>query len=70
VGQDGPLQASLHALPRQSRGLSFLAAVNRGGENDPKRIAEDPGVHLNTVTVINLRRHPIQARLAADRVEL
>ena len=30
----------------------------------PKRIAEDMGRHPNTISTINLRRHPIQARLA------
>lgn len=33
-------------------------------ENCPKRIAEDMGVHINTVCAVNLGRHPIQARLA------
>jgi hypothetical protein len=36
--------------------------------NSPKRIAEELRVHPNTVTKINLTRHPIQARLAADRL--
>jgi hypothetical protein len=36
-------------------------------ENTPKRIAEEMGVHINTVTAVNLKRHPIQARLAAER---
>jgi hypothetical protein len=35
-------------------------------EKAPKRIAEEMGVHLNTVTTINLGRHPVQARLATD----
>jgi hypothetical protein len=34
--------------------------------NTPKRIAQEMGVHQNTVTTINLKRHPIQMRLAAD----
>ena len=34
-------------------------------ENCPKRICQDMGVHINTVTTINLGRHPVQARLAA-----
>jgi hypothetical protein len=34
-------------------------------ENTPQRIAEEMGVHVNTVSTINLRRHPIQARLGA-----
>jgi len=33
--------------------------------NCPKRIAEDLGVHLNTVCTINLGRHPVQALLAS-----
>jgi hypothetical protein len=32
-------------------------------ENAPKRIAQEMGVHLNTVCTINLGRHPVQARL-------
>jgi hypothetical protein len=36
-------------------------------ENAPKRIAEEMGVHPNTVCAINLGRHPIQARLALER---
>jgi hypothetical protein len=36
-------------------------------ENCPKRICEELGVHQNTVTAINLGRHPIQARLAESR---
>jgi hypothetical protein len=31
--------------------------------NAPKRIAKDLGVHINTVTTINLGRHPVQIRL-------
>jgi hypothetical protein len=33
-------------------------------ENSPKRIAAELGVHENTITRINLGRHPIQVRLA------
>jgi hypothetical protein len=33
-------------------------------ENAPKRIAAEMRVHVNTVTVVNLGRHPIQARCA------
>ena len=36
--------------------------------NSPKRIAAEMGVHQNTVTIINLQRHPIQLRLATERV--
>ena len=36
-------------------------------ENAPKRIAEEMRVHQNTVTTINLKRHPIQLRLATER---
>ena len=32
-------------------------------ENAPKRIAEELGVHINTVCTVNLGRHPVQARL-------
>lgn len=38
-------------------------------DNAPKRIAEDMGIHLNTVCTVNLRRHPIQARLGARLAE-
>jgi hypothetical protein len=38
-------------------------------ENAPKRIAEEMRVHLNTVTVVNLGRHPIQARLATEAAQ-
>ena len=34
--------------------------------NTPQRIAADLGLHPNTITKINLGRHPIQARLAAE----
>lgn len=30
--------------------------------NTPQRIASEMGLHLNTITKINLGRHPIQAR--------
>jgi hypothetical protein len=36
-------------------------------ENCPKRIAEDMGVHINTVSKVNLGLHPVQARNAAQR---
>jgi hypothetical protein len=36
-------------------------------ENAPKRIAAELGLHENTVSKINLGRHPIQARLATER---
>ncbi len=29
-------------------------------ENAPKRIAEELGVHINTVCTVNLGRHPVQ----------
>lgn len=32
--------------------------------NAPKRITADLNVHPNTITKINLGRHPVQARLA------
>lgn len=32
-------------------------------ENAPKRIAEELGVHINTVCTINLGRHPVQVRI-------
>jgi hypothetical protein len=35
--------------------------------NTPQRIAADVGLHPNTVTKINLGRHPIQARLGVER---
>lgn len=35
--------------------------------NAPKRIAEDLGVHINTVTTVNLGRHPVQIRLRQPR---
>jgi hypothetical protein len=38
-------------------------------DNAPKRIAEDMRVHVNTVTVVNLGRHPIQARLASEAAQ-
>lgn len=31
-------------------------------ENAPKRIAQELGVHINTVGTINLGRHPVQVR--------
>jgi hypothetical protein len=31
-------------------------------ENCPKRIAEEMGVHANTICTINLGRHPVQAQ--------
>jgi hypothetical protein len=31
-------------------------------ENCPKRICQELGVHPNTVSAINLGRHPVQAR--------
>jgi FixJ family two-component response regulator len=34
--------------------------------NSSKRIAQDLGVHLNTVTTINLGRHAVQQRLRRD----
>jgi hypothetical protein len=34
--------------------------------NTPKRIAEEMGLHINTICVINLGRHPVQARLATE----
>jgi hypothetical protein len=40
--------------------------LKRYRENAPKKIASDLGVHLNTVTVVNLGRHPIQARLSVQ----
>jgi hypothetical protein len=30
-------------------------------DNCPKRIAEDMGVHINTVSKVNLGLHPVQA---------
>jgi hypothetical protein len=36
-------------------------------ENNPKRIAEELGVHINTVTAINLGRHHVQLRLRQTR---
>ena len=33
-------------------------------ENAPKRIAGDMGLHLNTISAINLGRHPVQLRLS------
>jgi hypothetical protein len=36
-------------------------------ENCPKRICEDLGVHINTVSKINLGLHPVQARLWHSR---
>jgi hypothetical protein len=35
-------------------------------DNAPKRIVEEMGVHVNTVTTINLGRHPVQARLRTE----
>jgi len=32
-------------------------------ENCPKRIAEEMGVHINTVSKVNLGLHPVQARI-------
>jgi hypothetical protein len=34
--------------------------------NTPKRIAEEMRLHPNTISTINLGRHPIQARLATE----
>jgi hypothetical protein len=34
--------------------------------NTPKRIAEEMHLHPNTISTINLGRHPIQARLATE----
>jgi hypothetical protein len=34
--------------------------------NTPKRIAEEMHLHPNTISTINLGRHPIQARLAIE----
>lgn len=34
-------------------------------ENCPKRIAQEMGVHPNTICAADLGRHPIQARLAS-----
>jgi hypothetical protein len=31
-------------------------------DNAPKRIAEQLGVHINTVCTVNLGRHPVQIR--------
>lgn len=31
-------------------------------ENAPKRIAQELGVHINTVCTVNLGRHPAQVR--------
>lgn len=36
-------------------------------ENSPKRIAAELHVHTNTVSRINLGRHPVQARLGRQR---
>jgi hypothetical protein len=32
-------------------------------DNAPKRIADELGVHINTVCTVNLGRHPVQMRL-------
>ncbi len=32
----------------------------------PKRIAAELRVHLNTISAINLGRHPVQARIRAE----
>jgi hypothetical protein len=34
--------------------------------NSPKRIAQELGVHQNTVTTINLGRHVVQQRLRGE----
>jgi hypothetical protein len=38
--------------------------------NTPKRIADEMRLHANTVSTINLGRHPIQARLATEGGQL
>jgi hypothetical protein len=57
-GRDGPVSAE---EVRAERRLSLYR------ENCPKRIAEDMGVHINTVSKVNLGLHPVQARIADSR---
>jgi len=38
-------------------------------ENCPKRVAEDLRVHPNTISAINLGRHPVQARLSSRALQ-
>jgi hypothetical protein len=64
------MSAVMHKRPWRTLLERDVAEIERRlvlyRSNTPKRIAEEMRVHLNTVCTINLKRHPIQGRLAAE----